>query len=379
MNVYICKMKTPELEKLLQWQEANKIQALEERRVVLPQILPVLNSMSDLITKEQIGVSHLGRPIFKISIGNGQSKVLVWTQMHGNESTGTRAFLDLLKFLSEPGPFEALSSYIRDRCTIVCIPILNPDGAEAYTRANAQGIDLNRDVIDLSAPESALLQSVLREVDPDYCFNLHDQRNIFSVGSEAKTATLSFLAPSEDPERSLTAGRKKTMRVIAAMNDLVRNGLEGHIGRYTDEFYPTATGDNFQKMGYSTVLIESGHYPGDLNREISRRFTFAALVGGLRYIVSGKDEANYRDYFKIPDNEKNYLDIIIRNVVVNGDCKSLGVLLKDSWNGKEFAFVPCLEKAGDLDAYGADKVKDGTGLVFDDEKNAEIWVQNEFN
>ena len=59
--------------------------------------------------------------------------------------------------------------------------MLNPDGAEAYTRVNAQGIDLNRDVIDVKALESQVLQQVLKKVNPQYCFNLHDQRTIFSV------------------------------------------------------------------------------------------------------------------------------------------------------------------------------------------------------
>ena len=60
------------------------------------------------------------------------------------------------------------------------------------------------------------------------------------------------------------------MTVIAAMNDLLQQFIPGQIGRYTDEFYPTATGDNFQKMGHNTILIESGHAKGDYKRNASQ-------------------------------------------------------------------------------------------------------------
>ena len=57
------------------------------------------------------------------------------------------------------------------------------------------------------------------------------------------------------------------MNVIVAMNSMLQKIIPNFVGRYTDEFYPTATGDNFQKLGYNTILIESGHYPNDYQRE----------------------------------------------------------------------------------------------------------------
>ena len=83
--------------------------------------------------------------------------------------------------------------------------------------------------------------------------------------------------------------------------------LKGRIGRYTDEFYPAATGDNFQRMGYSTILVESGHFPGDYQRIQTRRYTFLALISGL-YHIAGDLKKDFKTYFEIPDNEKRYLD-----------------------------------------------------------------------
>ena len=51
--------------------------------------------------------------------------------------------------------------HILKACTLYIIPILNPDGAKAYTRLNANEVDLNRDAQDLSQPESKVLRAVL--------------------------------------------------------------------------------------------------------------------------------------------------------------------------------------------------------------------------
>jgi hypothetical protein len=283
--------------------------SLSGRWITSKDIQPLLID-TDIVSKTTIGVSEEGRAIHQLEIGTGHKKVFIWTQMHGNESTGTKAVFDLLNFLQSENP---IAEEILNTCTFRIIPILNPDGAQRYTRVNANGIDLNRDAVDRKAIESNLLREQLEEFEPDFCFNLHDQRTIFGVEGTKNPATLSFLAPSEEVTRALTPGRKKTMNVIVAMNQLIQTIIPNHVGRYTDEFYPTATGDNFQKLGYSTVLIESGHYYKDYEREESRKFTFFALLQGIYHIGKSADYSEYQDYFNIPNNNKNFLDIIQRN------------------------------------------------------------------
>ena len=101
------------------------------------------------------------------------------------------------------------------------------------------------------------------------------------------------------------------------MNALLSKIIPGHIGRYTDEFYPTATGDNFQKMGHNTILIEAGHYPEDYDRDQVRKFNFYALLEGLRFIATSNDYTAYTPYFEIPNNDKKCYDIIYRNVLTS--------------------------------------------------------------
>ena len=277
------------------------------RWIRLSDVEKILSKFEDLsnFSSRIIGVSEESRNIHEVTFGKGPKKILVWTQMHGNESTGTKAVIDLFNYILKTK--DKITLQILSNATIKVIPILNPDGAEYYTRYNANSVDLNRDAVNKDATESKLLRKVLDDFKPDFCFNLHDQRTIFGVEGENKPATISFLAPSEESSRKVTDTRIKTMNVICSMNNLLQEIIPGQVGRYSDEFYPSATGDNFQKLGYPTILIESGHFKDDYQREIVRNFTFMSILQGIYHISSVKNFNDYQDYFKIPNNVKNLM------------------------------------------------------------------------
>ena len=309
-------------------------------------ISPLLEKLSAKLSVSIIGNSENNVPIHAVQFGSGPKKILLWTQMHGNESTGTRALFDFFNCIAHSD--DAIFKTLLQECTILCIPMLNPDGSLNYTRVNANEVDLNRDAVDRKAKESQLLRTVLEEFNPLFCFNLHDQRTIFGVEGTQNPATLSFLAPSEEETRALTPGRKKTMNVIVAMNSFMQQVMPGHVGRYTDEFYPTATGDNFQKLGYNTILIEAGHFPKDYDREETRMYNFYALVQGIYHIATASNFNDYEAYFEIPNNQKNFLDIIEKFKDVNN---SKGYLFVDSVVNGEFRTEKKLVEEGNLSKF----------------------------
>ena len=94
--------------------------------------------------------------------------------MHGNESTSTRALFDLISFLKTYG--KDYLNYL----TFHIVPILNPDGALNYTRNNLNGIDLNRDFLNLSQPESRLLNNLYESVEPDFVL-IYTIRDLFTL------------------------------------------------------------------------------------------------------------------------------------------------------------------------------------------------------
>ena len=288
-----------------------------------------------------IGHSVLNQPIYAHLLGKGPKKVLLWSQMHGNESTTTRALLDLFDHLHSISGASLLEGL-----TLLIIPQLNPDGSSSYTRLNTNNIDLNRDALDLSQPESVALNDVFQSFSPDFCFNLHGQRSIFSAGKRGKPATLSFLSPAADDHRSLTPARVQAMQLIALINNNLQKLIPNQIGRYDDTFNPNCVGDRFTSLGVPTVLYEAGHNSLDYDRNFTKKMIFNALITGLHGINNG-DYLNYStsEYDQIPENQKDYVDILIKNVDIKTDAglfknQELSVLYHEEKKGESVFFKP---------------------------------------
>ncbi|OUR90680.1 peptidase M14 [Flavobacteriales bacterium 34_180_T64] len=320
---------------------------LFNRYINLDMITPLLNKWRKIIEVETIGKSVNEEDIHALTIGNGPIKILMWSQMHGNESTTTKALFDLFNFLD--GQTEESKSITR-ACTITVVPMLNPDGARAYTRLNANGVDLNRDAQVLSQPESKVLRSLFDEFQPDFCFNLHGQRTIFSAGNTDNSAIVSFLAPAQDAKCSITENRKIAMDVISVMNSNLQLTITNNVGIYDDTFNINCVGDTFQSLNVPTILVEAGHFSNDYSRELTRRFIFDALVVALNYIsVPEIARDGHSAYLKIPQNKKLFFDIIIRNTEV-GD---IAIQYEESLNNDRIEFVPKVEKIDDLSEFYA--------------------------
>jgi len=324
-----------------------------------------------------IGYSEEERPIYSLKFGNGPIKILMWSQMHGNESTTTKALFDCFNLFETN---NEIPNQILEACTLVIVPILNPDGAERYTRLNANAIDLNRDAQDLSQSESRVLRGMYDSFKPNYCFNLHGQRTIFGVGSSGVSATMSFLSPSQDEKRSLSPNRKSAMAVISAINEMLQLEVPDGIGRYDDGFNLNCVGDTFQNFGVPTILYESGHFPGDYNREEVRRLVFIAIIKGLKVISNGVDTTNYKNYFEIPENSKSFYDIIIRNAQVSENDNQLfdiAIQFKEVLKSKKIEFVPFVEKISKLDTFYGHKEIDVQGGFVRNAENLELKVAYE--
>lgn len=324
---------------------------LQGRYINNAHILPLLNSCNNgQVTIKQVGSSVYNKPIYTMTVGHGDKRILMWSQMHGNESTTTKAVFDLLFALTAQGEQEM--DAILKQCTITIIPILNPDGAEVYTRFNANAVDLNRDAQLLSQPESIVLSNVFKSIKPHFCFNLHGQRTIFSAGAANKSATVSFLSPAADASRSLTMARKKAMEVIVAMNAVLQQQIPNQVGRYDDGFNLDCVGDTFQQAGVPTILFEAGHFPDDYQREATRCYIFQALVTALGYIsktaVSG---GNFKPYFDIPENKKLFFDLLIRQADYQGELVDVAIQYEEVLKDEEIQFKPILKHVGDLSSH----------------------------
>ena len=342
---------------------------LKGRYITLNDIEPVLmkyNSDNQVII---IGQSVLGKPIYKYELGTGKTKVLLWSQMHGNESTTTKALFDFLNLLNSNSD---LAKNLLSEFSFCCLPMLNPDGALLYTRENANNIDLNRDAQNLTQPESKLLRSVFENFKPDYCYNLHDQRTIYGVGTDnIKPATVSFLAPAYNENRDINEGRAKAIKVIVAMNNILQKFIPNQVGRFDDSFNINCVGDTFQFLNVPTILIEAGHFQVDYDRELTRKFVFIALVEGLKKIYENDIVSNkIEDYMNIPHNKICFYDFIYKNVKINYDNNKIitnfALQFKEEIIDNQLVFNAYTAAIGDLEGFSGHFELDVQEALYED-------------
>lgn len=327
-----------------------KLDSLQGRYVHLDHIQPILDAMSDQLSVTVVGTSVEDRPIYQCRIGHGKFKILAWSQMHGNESTTTKAVFDLLQFLVSD---DERAIQFRSFFTLTVLPVLNPDGALYYTRANANGVDLNRDFVQLSQPESQCLMHIYDTWKPDLCLNLHDQRTIFGVGSPVKPATVSFLAPSFDEERSINTNRQLAINIIAGLHKTLECFIPEQIGRFDDAYNRNCVGDAFQSLGTPTILFEAGHFPEDYQREHTRFYVFISLLEVLKLVYENDIVDNKTTYYlNIPQNKTVFYDIVYKNVKINYETSenytNFAVQYKERIEAGAVVFDAIIVDVGDL-------------------------------
>lgn len=330
---------------LLKLASLNFQSSITGRYITIDHILPFLENLPQTFNLKVEGKSVLNKNIYSVKVGLGENKIFIWSQMHGNESTTTKALIDFLAYLKSDS--EMVDS-ILNFFTFYIIPILNPDGAEAYTRVNANNIDLNRDSVDLSQPESQLLRKCFDAFKPDFAFNMHDQRTLFAAGDGIFPATVSFLAPSFNVTTDINDVRKKAMQVICEMNDEISKYIPNQIGRFDDSFNLNCIGDCFTLLGVPTILFEAGHYANDYHREETRKIIFISLLKAIVSIKNSEyEERKVSEYFKIPENQKLINDILIKNIkIFNKDSYeivNLGIQYKEVLKDRKISFIPIFD------------------------------------
>ena len=294
--------------------ERHKVPAMQERRFThrdfWTAVAPAL--ASNRLRVEEVGRSMQGRELRTVTFGSGPIKVLLWSQMHGDEATATMALADIFAFLAAPGD-DALRTRLGRELTVVFLPMLNPDGAELFQRQNAVGVDINRDARRLATAEGRVLKAVRDKLEPQFGFNLHDQGARTRVGRSGEQAAIALLAPAADQGRRYGPVRSRARLVAAFLARDFANAVPGRTAKYDDTFEPRAFGDLMQAWGTSTVLIESGALPDDPQKQRLRTLNAAAILGALDAIATGAyRRENIRSYESLPFNAGGASDVLVR-------------------------------------------------------------------
>jgi hypothetical protein len=140
-------------------------------------------SLSDRVTYTEIGRSVEGRPLHLVQVGypeppsdeniaDGRNMLVIGSQ-HGNEPAPREMTLKMLRdlaFTDDPELVDQLSE-----ATIMFIPTANPDGREMDQRRNAEGVDINRDHLNLITPEIQVIAGVMEQYRPDITVDGHER------------------------------------------------------------------------------------------------------------------------------------------------------------------------------------------------------------
>ena len=119
---------------------------------------------------ETLGYSAQGRPLSVHYCGDPGAPVRIFIMacQHGDEPETRHAAAEFVsRFAARTFCASAYAAVVVDA---------NPDGTTAGTRRNAQDIDLNRDHLLLSSPETAALHAFVDSWKPDIVIDVHTYR-----------------------------------------------------------------------------------------------------------------------------------------------------------------------------------------------------------
>jgi len=314
LSIHIPAQTASDLTKIWEKQHVSNILPSNVRHKYLKNYLDGLKKLG--VNVQEAGRSFSDREIYQVEFGKGPLKIFMWSQMHGDEPTATSALIDMFAILQKNRD-KVWVKNIEKTMTIRAVPMLNPDGAEAYVRRNAQGIDVNRDAVDFKTPEARLLKKLRDEWSPDIGFNLHNQNALTTAGTTNKQAAVSFLVVYGDAAKTTSEGHERNKRLASAMVSALQPYIPGHIARYDDGYAPTAFGDNFSAWGTPVILVETGALHGK-DEMFLVKMNFIAFLTALKSLADGSEKTfSPINYESLPNNSSGRLfNFIFRNAAI---------------------------------------------------------------
>lgn len=216
----------------IEGEQQVSLSSLPSYEQVVRQLRLIEASSQGAVEIASAGLSGEGRELWYATVGHGPDVFWLQARIHGNELHSTEAVLQILRYLGSSGSPEA--SLIRDRLTVIVIPMYNPDGATANIRQSTTPlrIDLNRDWELFQQPESRAWYELWEEARPRLALDLHHMGQSPIVEGTNQLNTFQIGARSIDPSR-MTAEQWLTNRQMALISvDAVSKLGTGNVARY---------------------------------------------------------------------------------------------------------------------------------------------------
>jgi hypothetical protein len=242
------------------------------------------------VAVDVIGESRRGREIYAARVGTGDRVLLITSEIHGNEKTGTEALLGLLRTLGSSGNPEVQA--IRENVTIVAVPKFNPDGAELNRRQN-----------DFPWTEVTEVFPQLAGFDPPFYYS--NRAAGFDVNRDFNADLDYEPQPQDLPTDEVQPGLYLTNE-SRALRDLYVNLREefGEVDAYVDLHHMGPCSQQNDTDQYVTVALDfpplGSEAEGNpryadwplLDQDKSRRYALAAALGLQEHAGNGNAETS---------------------------------------------------------------------------------------
>ena len=137
-------------------------------------------AMSEGVSYRCLGLTHDGRPIDCLEMGEGSTQVWLYARQHPGESMAEWWMEGALERLCDPA--DPIARVLRRECRLHIVPNCNPDGSfRGHLRTNAIGVNLNREWSEPSAdksPEVLAIRNAMDETGVDFAMDVHGDEAI---------------------------------------------------------------------------------------------------------------------------------------------------------------------------------------------------------
>lgn len=200
-----------------------------------------LDASSGRVTTTRIGTSAGGHPLSLYAVGHPAPKeartaaagstLLLNCSIHGDEPSGREGCLTLARDMAttqDPRWKRFLST------TTVLFVNPNPDGWVANTRTNSKKVDLNRDFLALTQPETKALARVIRDYRPDVLNDLHE----YGTRQDYAWSALTLWPRNRNTDPTVHALSKRMVREYTAPRIVSEGMTNSDYGRLVKDGEP---------------------------------------------------------------------------------------------------------------------------------------------
>ncbi|WP_409292970.1 M14 family zinc carboxypeptidase [Peribacillus sp. SCS-37] len=290
--------------------------------------LAEIEEKSNRIKVEVRGTSAKGQPLYAVTISDPETKgkfgknkalrkqmfkntgkaqkwiaenpdfkvpIMINGSIHGTEFVGTDAVMQLIERFATAS--DAETKNILNHNILIFNVVQNPDGRINATRFNGEGIDLNRDFITQSQPETRETVELIKEWNPMVFLDTHGYVKNYAPNLQG---LIEPCTPPHNPNYEYDLYNKWALPQAKAMEAEImsnKNKYTGSLyqsmeGSYIPQRNDTAGWDDYPPIFTPMYAMYHGAYGHTLEAPTNDldgvRWQYDAIMGALKYATKNK-------------------------------------------------------------------------------------------